>query len=96
MLLTQPCVDVGKLYVGSQLFRDYAIRDEDEVLINASMSAEMVQPDGTTATLAVDNTGTGLYRVTFGPFTQSGYHDWTVTAAGPVYAVDKGRLHVKP
>jgi hypothetical protein len=96
MLLSPACVDVGNLHVGDQLFRRYEVRDEDGVLTNSAVSGSIDLPDGTTANLNVANEGTGLYLVTFAPFTMSGYHSWTITSAGPVYKVDKGRLHVKP
>lgn len=96
MLVTSPCTDIGNLYVGSQVFRRYEVRDEEGELTASTVTGTMELPDGNDVNLTVTPESTGVYLITFPPFAMRGWHDWVVSASGPVYQVDKGRLHVKP
>lgn len=95
-LLTAPCVAVGDLHIGDQIFRRYEIRDEDGILTNSALTVTLTKPDATTANLVVVNESVGIYLVTFGPFDQDGVHRFRAVAAGPVFKVDVGTLHVDP
>jgi hypothetical protein len=96
MALLATCAAPSGLHVGSQVFRRVRIYDEDGVLTDSTVVAEMSLGDATPVAQLVTHESTGVYLVTFTPFAARGIYHWRIAAEGPVYAVETGTLRVQP
>lgn len=93
-LLSPPCLGLGQLHVGSQVFRRERIYDENGELTDALVVGTLTGPDGIPVDMTVTNESVGVYLVTFPVFAERGIYDWRIEAQGPVYQVEVGTLRV--
>lgn len=90
-------IAVGKLYVGSQIFRRYTLRDKDGVLADAAtFTVTITAPDASAPAATVAHPSVGVYVVTWPVFTMKGVWHYKAQAAGDPDVVERLKVLVYP